>query len=193
MWLLGPSEYLTCSVVSYGLNTTSMYFTQRLYFEAFQKQACRKRELSEHPLVNLSSTSEYYIAPHQPRLVTLMRFLSLWRMLESEAHLLWVCLTQYVPLLGFRSLSTVSFFRSIPALFHAGSVWGILPFKAFSSWEAVISFDIPCLFDVTAIFQVTLKNPFPADLLTQWMLTLQWRFRRSFTVPWKHFKSLSFE
>jgi len=67
MWLFGSSEYLTCSVVSYRLNTTSMYFTRRLYYEAFQKQACRKRELSEHPLMNLNSTSEYYIAPHQPK------------------------------------------------------------------------------------------------------------------------------
>jgi len=67
MWLLCSSEFLTCSVVLYRLNTTSMYFTERLYSEAFQKQACRKSELSEHPLMNLSSTSEYYIAPHQPK------------------------------------------------------------------------------------------------------------------------------
>lgn len=67
MWLLGSTEYLTCSVVSYRLNTTSMHFAERLYSEAFQKQACRKSELSEHPLMNLSSTSEYYIEPHQPK------------------------------------------------------------------------------------------------------------------------------
>jgi len=51
--------------------------------------------------MELGSTSEIPIEPHQLAPVTLLGFLSLWRMLVAKAHLPWVYLTQYVPLSGF--------------------------------------------------------------------------------------------
>lgn len=87
-----------------------------------------------------------------------MRFLSLRRLLEFEAHSPWVCLTQYVPLTGFRNLTAIYFFKSIPALFHAGSARGISPFRAFSFQVDAIFFNITYPLDVTIIFQVTLED-----------------------------------
>jgi hypothetical protein len=95
-----------------------------------------------------------------------MRFLSLRRLLEFEAHSPWVCLTQYVPLTGFLNLSAIYFFKSIPALFHAGSAHGILPFRAFSFQAAVTSLNTTFPPDVTIIPQVNLKNLLAIEPIT---------------------------
>jgi hypothetical protein len=48
--------------VYYWFNTSSLYFTLRLYFEAFQKQACQNCYVLTHPLMEFGSTSEF---PHR--------------------------------------------------------------------------------------------------------------------------------
>jgi len=113
----------------------------------------------------LSSTSECYIVPHQPWLVTLMGFPSLWRLLEFEAYSPRVCLTRYAPLSGFLNLPAVHFFKSLPVLFRTGSAFRILPFRAFSSQAAVMPLGIPCPLDVHAISPVARGNLISMDSL----------------------------
>jgi len=75
-----------------------------------------------------------------------------------------------VPLSGFLNLPAVYFFKSIPGLFHSGSAFGILPFRAFSSQPAVIPFGTLCLPDVHAISPVARENLISEDFLTKWNL-----------------------
>jgi hypothetical protein len=49
----------------------------------------------------------------------------------GEVHSPRVCLTRYVPPPGFLTLLTAYALSSPPALFHAGSAHGVLPFRAF--------------------------------------------------------------
>jgi hypothetical protein len=56
---------------------------------------------------------------------------------EGRVHLSGVCLTPYVALPGFLTLSALYSPPNRPALFHAGDVLGVLPFRAFPSRGAV--------------------------------------------------------
>jgi len=110
-----------------------------------------------------------------------MGFPSPWRLLEFEAHSPWVCLTQYVPLSGFLNLSAVYFFKSVPALFHTGSAFGIWPFRAFSSQAAAIPFGTPCPPDVYAISPVARGNLISQDSLSKWNLLCEKKFENLFS------------
>lgn len=119
-----------------------------------------------YPLMNFSPTSEYYIDPHQPYgWYTLMRFLSLRRMLESEAHFPWVCLAQYVPLTGFLNLTAVYFIQIYTSLI---SCW-IRPWdftlQSFFLLRSCSTFRYPMPFWYYHNFSGCPEKPFPARLI----------------------------
>lgn len=104
------------------------------------------REYKHHPLVPLPSLSERYTPKH------LARDRQRWpdrqnlyfpsaspgvylpsAYAEWGAHLTRVCLTRYVPLTGFFTLSAVFFSPNLPGFFHPGTLLGFslqsLPFR----------------------------------------------------------------
>lgn len=132
--------------MSYWFTTSSLYFTLRLYFEAFHGQACRNCYVSTHPLMEFSSASE---TSHRAlRLFSRSSHGILFPMTSSRTP---GSLTPGLPhpvrsALRFHYLPAVSFLERLPALFHAGSVFGIHPFRALSLLSSRNTFRNPCAF-----------------------------------------------
>lgn len=130
----------------YWFTTSSLYFTLRLYFEAFHHQACRNCYVSTHPLMEFRSASE---TSHRAlRLFSRSSHGILFPMTSSRTQ---GSLTPGLPhpvrsALRFHYLPAVSFLEHLPALFHAGSVFGIHPFRALALLSSRNTFRYPCAF-----------------------------------------------
>lgn len=115
----------------YWFTTSSLYFTEWLYFEVFQNKPVETVKFRLYPLMNFSPTSEYYIASRQHDIgyshgiFFPLAFTRIW----SPLPLGLPRPVRSVP--RFRYLSTGFFFTYLPALFHAGSAFRISPFRAF--------------------------------------------------------------
>jgi hypothetical protein len=87
-------------------------------------------------------------------LAPLMGFLSPSTFQDWRIHSTGACLTPYVALSGFLTLSALCSPPIRPALFHAGDVHGVSPFRAFSSRGAV-----PPLGGLLALLMFTSRLP----------------------------------